>query len=279
MDLPVIPEERGSDLIGLEWVDEADLILFMAGNQFMAMPALLEAFRRLRPEARRIFLETLPPGLELKQILAGGALFQGRRLPGIPDCYTSVSKEAMKRLSEAGYIEAGEELPYLHNRIVLLVRKGNPKNIIKVEDLGREDVRVSQPNPEGEHIARHILRMYRKAGGDDLVRRIMEEKLKEGTTLFTVVHHRETPERLLSGEADVGPVWATEAAEAERKGLPLEAVEPGEELDQRESVTYYAALPRPAPHPELGRAFRDFLISKEAQEIFAAYGFIPERSG
>lgn len=34
--------------------------------------------------------------------------------------------------------------------------------------------------------------MYRQAGGDELVHRIMEKKRAEGATIFTVVHHRET---------------------------------------------------------------------------------------
>ena len=38
--------------------------------------------------------------------------------------------------------------------------------------------------------------MYRQAGGDGLVQRIMKEKREQGTTLYTVVHHRETPQRI-----------------------------------------------------------------------------------
>jgi len=52
--------------------------------------------------------------------------------------------------------------------------------------------------------------MYRQAGGDELVHRIMDKKRAEGTTIFTVVHHRETPLRILKKTVDVGPVWATD---------------------------------------------------------------------
>lgn len=40
---PVIPEDRGEDLHNLEYVDQAKLILFMAGNQFMLLPELVSA--------------------------------------------------------------------------------------------------------------------------------------------------------------------------------------------------------------------------------------------
>ncbi|MEJ2428028.1 MAG: hypothetical protein P8075_03760 [Deltaproteobacteria bacterium] len=34
---PVIPAERGDDLHNLKFADSADLVLFVAGNQFMVM--------------------------------------------------------------------------------------------------------------------------------------------------------------------------------------------------------------------------------------------------
>ena len=74
--LPVIPSDREDDLHNLELAHSADLILFMAGNQFMVMEELLLAFQKEFPEVKKIFYETLPPGLELKQILAGGAVFR-----------------------------------------------------------------------------------------------------------------------------------------------------------------------------------------------------------
>ncbi|MGB8333276.1 MAG: hypothetical protein WCE56_02160, partial [Desulfobacterales bacterium] len=70
---PVIPPERGDDLHNLEAAETADLVLFMAGNQFMAMADIVATFREAHPEIGKIFYETLPPGMEFKQILSGGA--------------------------------------------------------------------------------------------------------------------------------------------------------------------------------------------------------------
>lgn len=97
---PRIPAERGEDLHHVEWLDEADLVLFMAGNQFMVMPQLIEGFRRRYPDVRKIFYQTLPPGLALKQILADGALFKERLLRRPPDVYSSVNAAAMQQLVE-----------------------------------------------------------------------------------------------------------------------------------------------------------------------------------
>ena len=40
-DLPVIPPDRADDLHNLEIADSADLILFMAGNQFMVLKEIV----------------------------------------------------------------------------------------------------------------------------------------------------------------------------------------------------------------------------------------------
>lgn len=269
---PVIPPTRADDLHNLDIMDEAHLILFMAGNQFMVMDELAVAFQKRYPEVERIFYETLPPGLELKQILAGGALFRGKVITGRPDVYASVDEDAMKELSGRGLI--GDYHPYLHNRLVLIVPEGNPAGIRTVTDMKGDDVRISQPGPM-ENITKYIIDMYRDAGGDALVSRIMEEKRAEGTTIPTVVHHRETPLRIRKKTVDVGPVWATEALHARNEGLNIQIIEPGETLDQRDRVTYYAAKLKKAPNPENAERFLSFLLSREAREIYGRYGFTP----
>lgn len=62
LSLPVIPSDRGDDLHNLDMMEDSDLNLFMAGNQFMVMAELLAAFQRRYPRIRRIYYQTLPPG-------------------------------------------------------------------------------------------------------------------------------------------------------------------------------------------------------------------------
>ena len=273
--LPVIPSDRMDDIQFMDREKEADLVVFMAGNQFMAMGELVFAFQNQHPDIRTICHETLPPGLELRQILAGGARFRDRILTGLPDLYTSVSPDAMKRLEQAGKIAPNSALPYLHNRLAILTPPGNPAGIKTVADLGKDTVRVSQPDPAMEDIGFHIINMYKDAGGDELAQRIMEKKRAEATTIYTKVHHRETPLRLELNTVDAGPVWATEAIHAEASGRKLHVIHPGPDLDQRNAVTYYAAVLADAPNPDNGRLFLDFLTSKTAGKIFSKHGFVP----
>ena len=272
ISLPEIPLSSGDDLHGLEYMDRADLVLFMAGNQFMVMDDLLNLFHQEYPEIKKIFYETLPPGLELKQILAGGAKFGEKEIRIMPDVYTAVTEDAMKELFHKGYVR--DYFVYLHNRIVLMAPEGNPKSIKTVLDLGRDDVRISQPGSM-EDITRYITDMYRSAGGDALVKKIMDDKRAEGTTILTIVHHRETPLRVKKGTVDVGPVWATEVKNAQSMGLKVEAIEPGEDLDQRDKVNYYIARLKNAPHPENAENFLSFMKTPRAQEIYRRFGFVP----
>lgn len=273
-ELPVIPSDRGDDLHNLEIAETADLVLFMAGNQFMVMADIVTAFRKENPKIKRIYYETLPPGLELRQILAGGAIYRGRKLRALPDIYTSVSATAMDRLATAGFIDSGSHRLYLHNRLSLMVPDGNPAGITTVEDLGREDVRISQPDPDNEDIAFHVMEMYRQAGGEGLLKKIMEEKRALGTTLMTTVHHRETPLRIIDHIVDVGPVWATEVHYARSLGLPIDSVEPGKHLDQRERINYFVCRLEKGLHPRNAEKFKAFLLSSSAQSIYESYGFV-----
>ncbi|MBW2170804.1 MAG: substrate-binding domain-containing protein [Deltaproteobacteria bacterium] len=273
--MPVIPADRADDLHNLNIADSADLVLFVAGNQFMVMDELIRVFQEEHPDVKKIFYETLPPGLELKQILAGGALFRDSVIGVTPDVYASVTVKAMERLEERGFIEKGEYFLYLHNRIVFMVPESNPARVMSIADLGRDEVRISQPNPEYEDIAYYIIDMYRQAGGETLVHRIMEEKRAEGTTILTVVHHRETPLRIMKGTVDVGPVWATEVIHARQRKLAVDVVEPGEEFDQRARINYYVCKLKNAAHPDNAEKFLDFIRSPRAQGIYAGQGFVP----
>ncbi|MDY6988219.1 MAG: substrate-binding domain-containing protein [Thermodesulfobacteriota bacterium] len=275
MRFPVIPSDREDDLHHLAIADSADLVLFVAGNQFMVMTELLLAFQKEYPEIKKVFYETLPPGLELKQILAGGAVFRDSVIDVVPDVYASVSEEAMNRLEDRGVISGADYFCYLHNRLVLMVPEGNPAGIAAVSDLGEAAVRISQPNPEYEDIAFYIMEMYRQAGGQDLLDRIMEQKRAEGTTIMTIVHHRETPLRITKRTVDVGPVWATEITHARQGGLAVDVIEPGEDLDQRGSINYYMCRLKSAGHPENGEKFLDFIKSAGAQGIYEKSGFVP----
>ena len=118
-DFPIIPPESSDDLHGLEFAETADLVLFMADNQFMVMKEIVSAFQAQYPEIKKVFYETLPPGLELKQILAQGARFQDKVLSIYPDIYSSVNREAMQLLQKEDHIKQNDYHLYLHVKKII----------------------------------------------------------------------------------------------------------------------------------------------------------------
>ncbi len=53
--LPVIPDSRRDDLHQLENIQQSQLNVFMAGNQFMVMQELVSAFKQVHPEIQHIY--------------------------------------------------------------------------------------------------------------------------------------------------------------------------------------------------------------------------------
>jgi len=127
------------------------------------------------------------------------------------------------------------------------------------------------PNPEWEGIGKRIEEAYVKAGGEALRTTIMQSKVKDSTTYLTQIHHRQTPMRILYEMSDAGPVWFTEAYYQKMIGHPVELIE----VPEKENIKaqYFAGQLKSAPHPEAAKDFMDFLISKEANEIYHKYGF------
>ena len=248
----------------------AQLVIFAGGNQWMVMPALLAAFRESHPGLDRIFYETLPPGILSKQLTSGSLSVGQLSLSAAPDVYMAGARN-MHDVLGRGLV--GAPITYATNSLAIAVRKGNPKHVVSLKDLGRPDVRVAMPNPAWEGIARQIQAAYRKAGGDALDTEIMVTKVRDGTTLLTQIHHRQTPMWLIDGRADAGPVWISEALYQQRIGAPIETVTIPATGNMQ--GMYQAAAVTHAPHPEMARAFVEFLAGPKAREIYRAYGFGP----
>jgi ABC-type molybdate transport system substrate-binding protein len=254
---------------------QARLVLFIAGNQFMVLPQLVEAFEAQHPELRgRIYYETLPPGILLRQMDNQNTLTLGNlTLTVQPDVYEAGARR-LEQLSGQGRV--GDVVRYASNDLAIMVRKGNPKQIHSLRDLGRTDVRVSMPNPEWEGVAQLIEKSLRKAGGDALVRQIMVAKRRQGTTFLTHIHHRQTPMRISKGLSDAGVTWQSEVKFQESIGNPISGVK----IPAKDNTTgiYAAGVLTDAPHRQAAEEWVKFLRSSEAQSIYRSFGFgIPEQ--
>lgn len=262
----VPPVDEVNDLHGDP--SQAQLVIFMAGNQYMLMPALLAKFRERHPEARDIYYETLPPGIVARQMQQGALQVGNLAIHVRPDVFMAGTRR-MAMLRHDGLV--GPASVYATNVLAIMVRAGNPLHIESLRDLGRPAVRVAMPNPAWEGVGEQIEAAYRKAGGGQLERSIMLIKVRNGTTILTRIHHRQTPLFILDRRADAGPVWISEALYQERIGAPLQMVTVP--ASQNVTARYEAAQVREAPHPALAKAFVQFLTTPAARAVYRAYGF------
>lgn len=242
------------------------LTIFFAGNQFMVVDDLLAAFKKEYPQYQRIFVETLPPGILAKQIKGGSLTLGNLRIDHQPDVYT-----AGKRTIEEMKDYFSHTQIYCYNNICLMVPKDNPAKITSLNDLGQDHIRIAMPNPLWEGIGEQIQASYKKAGGDALLDKIMKDKVATGLTYLTKIHHRESPMRILYGDADVAPVWTSEVVYQKLKGHPVDGIEIPDNLNT--TATYMAAKLKKAPHPKAADDFLRFMETETAQKIYMKYGF------
>lgn len=254
-------------------INNPQLVVFFAGNQFMVIHDLIHAFKATYPQYKRIYIETLPPGILAQQIQKGALIVGNLRITVKPDIYTAGKGRINKMQKRDHWF--GRTINYARNRLALMVYKNNPKHITSLRDLAKRGIRISMPNPKWEGIAKHIEKAYVKAGGKKLLQQIMVIKRKNGTTYLTRIHHRQTPIRVMEKKSDVGPVWYTEAYFQKMIGNPISLVSIPDK--QNVTVTYTAAVMKNAPHRQAALDFLYFLKSKRGQEIYRKFGFMPPK--
>jgi len=249
------------------------LVLYVGGNYFFVMAPLVKAFEDVNPAYKgRLFWETIPPGLLVEQIRAGGRITSGNMTWTARGDVYFAGLGAVNRLIDQ-HLLTGPAIPYVTNTLTIMVHKGNPKAIASLADLARSDVRLAMPNPEFEGIARQIRESLLKAGGEDLAKAIYDSKIADGSAMLTHIHHRQTPLYLMQGLVDAGVTWQSEALFQEQIGNPIAHIDIP--AAQNATETYAGAVIAGARHPDAAQAWLTFIRSPQAMVIFARYGFKP----
>jgi len=255
----------------------AALSLYVGGNYFFAMAPLVKTFEARYPQYKgRVYWETIPPGLLAKQMEANGTVTVGNMTwTAQPDVYLAGLKAVQKQI-QAGWLQA-PAVPYVTNTLTIMVAKGNPEHISGLADLGKPEIRLAMPNPAFEGIARQIKASLKHAGGDALLDNVYSKKVKDGSTLLTHIHHRQTPLWIMSGKAQAGVTWQSEAMFQEKAGHPIDDVS----IPAQDNTTaiYAGALASHAPHEEAAKRWLDFIRSPAALAIFEQYGFKAYKAG
>src|SRR6185369_12941673 len=156
--------------------------------------------------------------------------------------------------------------------VVFVVRKGNPKGIKTWDDVTKDGVEVITPNPFTSGGAKwNLMAAYGS--------QIAQGKSPAEATQFlhdvlanTAVQDKSAREALQTfagGKGDVLLAYENEAITAQKAGIDLDYVIP----DQTILIQNPAAYTKDSKSPEAAKAFLEWLITPEAQKIYASKGY------
>jgi hypothetical protein len=200
-------------------ISECDMVLTTAGNYHMALRDLWQRYLSMFPDdapLRNWYYTTSPP-VAKQQIVNGLVQFGNLRARCRPQVAVG-PKGLIDSLVHAGYTN-GDSVPVSKTRgNVLLVKRGNPKHVATIWDLGRSDVRIITPNPEAEggSFTLYARSVYDIARDDrnpppgmtarSLFNLIFNNAGNDPQKWLTGrrIHHREIPWSVACGRADAG---------------------------------------------------------------------------
>jgi molybdate transport system substrate-binding protein len=191
-------------------------------------------------------------GAEVTFAFGSSTDLAGQAADGAPgDVLSTADASSMQVAEDAGVTEEVVELA--DNVMVVVTPAGNPAGIDGIDDLeGSTWVRCADAVPCGR-VARSVLADHGVTADP--------ASLEDDA--------RATLDKVVSGEADAGLVYATDAVAA---GEDVETVEiPGSE---GRPTTYYAATLAQSADPELAGAWLDLVTSPEGQAVLDEAGFM-----
>ena len=252
----------------------------------MALAECVEAFVRRSPGLHEVFYTTTPPSVYLAWMRTGELNLGNLTLRVRPNVVIG-PRDVVERLHAEG--ETGAPVVFARSRgNAYLVRAGNPKGIRGVADLLRPDVIPFISNPDTEAASYGVYRetmlaMARRRELDvgALERRLTGEAGEGGAIVFGErIHHREAPQALVDGKADVAMVYYHLALRYVRvfpgefeivcEGWDPEGDGDGEPAEGMVVTEYVVAPTRGAG--EWGNEFVAFMGADEVVAIYEGHG-------
>jgi len=256
----------------------AELVVLSDGNHHMALKDCLEHFLKENDALSGIFYATTPPGPIVNMLRTGGLHMGNLTIRVSPHVFIS-PPEVLDKLVADGFMSG--HIPFVRNQgNVLLVKKGNPKQISEVSDLMRDDIRpfLSNPDTEKASFTAYYKTLKAMASGQAVNQGFPDDKIKQGQVLFGKrIHHREAPQAVADGRADVAVVYYH---------LALRYVRIFPSLFEIVPLGGTASAPQPPPeniisltHAGLvndggqwGESFLEFLSTNIVSEIYSYHG-------
>lgn len=259
---------------------EARLVVFSDGNHHMALHQCISRFLGGTPAAKEVFYATTPPSVLLNIMDKGKIVLGNLSLSRQPHVFIG-PENVLAALYEQGRVGAPRTFARSRGN-VFLVRKGNPLGIRTVRDLLREDVRPFMSNPVRERASYEVYLESLLNSAEPACRKAIADRFRvESERVFFGhrIHHRELPQAIAAGRADVGVAYFHLALRYVRIFPELfewSAFAGDPQQDRVGSgmvVTRYAVAEMRDPG-EFGAAFTAFMQTPEAAQIYRSHGLV-----
>jgi len=198
--------------------------------------------------------EQANPGVDVILNLAGSSTLREQILEGSPtDVFASANFSTMQQVIEAG-VTSGPPRIFAENRLQIALPAGNPGGVVGLDDLANEVLLVglcAEGVPCG-----------------DLARTVLVEAGVEVSVDTNEPDVRSLLSKIEVGELDVGITYVTDVISTDGA---VEGVDIPEELN---GVAAYSIVAlEGAGDADLARAFIEFVLSRDGQEIIGELGF------
>jgi sulfate/thiosulfate transport system substrate-binding protein len=252
-----------------------------------------EAYAAIIPEFEAHWLQEKGKEITFQESYQASGAQSRAVIGGLQADVVALSLETdVTRIAKAGLItHTWQEIPnkgfVSSSVVVLVVRTGNPKNIRDWADLARDGIEVITPNPATSGGAQwNFLAVFgaAKRGQIEGVAKDDEAAALEflGKIIANIsVFDKDGRESFLTFESGIGDVAITYENEyyaGIAAGGDYEIIYPQSSILIENPTTYvdvYAQANGGEPQLEAAKAFVEYLVSAEAQRIFAAKGFRP----
>lgn len=257
----------------------AQLTVFSDGNHHMALADALTLFRAKYPSINDIFYATTPPRVIVEALKSGALSLGNLTLSASPHVFISPAS-VLERLVKDGYLR--EHKPFVKSRgSAMLVRKGNPKRITGAADLAREDVRIFLSSPKTEKVSydAYATTLRRIAARNGLEFEFLDAAPGALPRMVygDCIHHREAPQCLADGRADVAIVFYHLALRYSRifpDLFELLNLTADEDAAQVSGAVHIGLV---GGGGEWGARLVEFMLSEEVAAVYRHHGLIPAR--
>ena len=178
------------------------------------------------------------------------------------DVFMSAATKQMNALKDESLIDADSIVDLLENKIVLIAPAGSEPAAKSFETV-TDAATIAVGDPESVPVGQYSKEAFTNLGNWDAV----SAKASLGTNVTEVLNW------VAEGSADVGVVYATDAATTDKVQVVAEA--PEGSLEKK--VVYPVGIVSASQHKDAARLFVEFLQSDEALAVFEEYGFTPNK--